>query len=900
MKKLLQSITIILLFSLNTFAQLSFTRYDISITGFTSPSLMKVDDINYDGYKDLGLQFGNFIIIITNSGIGSFQLAPSNINTGQITSFVFSDINNDFNKDISMTLSRCPGVVGVLTNSGLLNFNSEIDYESGATSSLGYCSSPSGVVSNDFNNDGYLDIASINSYGGAIGLSVFLNKGNGLLNNQVYYSDGNTPYYLLSGDVNNDGNIDLIEMYQGGYISIRTNTGNGGFANPTNYTASTLSSPYVQLKASNFTIGDINGDSYLDIILVHNMTNTYNNYTNKSVVTVLTNTGTGNFIEQIKTYDVGTVQSFYFGQGGGNNLAIGDLNGDGNNDLAVTNYLYSTISVLTNTGNGILGNQIQYPTGLTPNGVFINDFNGDSKLDLVVSIYNDKMFASIYFNTSNFTVTSNLNTYSSSSWSLGYPTPSQNILVNSDLVLSSVLGVSNATISSGITLTVPTGLVFTLSGTLTNNGTIVVEDGASLVQATGSSLAGSGTYIIKRNGTSNSTQYNYYSSPIKNGTTAMLGGNSAYVYQYTETSPRNASDYGTGWQSASGNLTVGKGYASAGSGNVVFTGTVNNGNISTPVTYTNVANNITADGWNLVGNPYPSSMDISSFLSANSSVLYTSGVYFWNSSNYVTLNSGSIPSCQGFFVSAKANGNVSFTNNMRTKTNTSLYRVAAKTVLKLSLTNPNGQKDITQIEFTAEGTDGFNPNEDALKLKGNTVLQLYSKARNSVYDLAINTKSNLYLDTTVQLVYDGAVSGTYQLSLDEATNVPDKIWVQDQTTNTVSELKKGTSYTFTGGNTSANQRLVLKLSGARTEILTSNALPSIETKEISIQQKGKDFEIEGNGKLQAQLLDLQGRNLAHTLGNDKLLFSVGMLPEGVYILKVNDELGIKTVKVFIF
>jgi hypothetical protein len=863
MKKLFQSIAISLLFSFNTFAQLSFQTTTLPVG--IKPTSVSVGDLNGDGFNDLAVTNWNSggigtISVYTGTGNGGFGTEKIYSTGLGPQSLVIADVNADNKLDIVVANSGSKSI-SVLTNTGSGILSDAVNFPTGIPNA-----GPVSIATADFNLDGFTDICVAN-YSVTGTITVFSNNGFGDFSNKTIYNVGSIPFCITTGDVNNDGKIDIVVANSASNnVGVLTNTGNGFSSQKTYATGS---------NPSGVSLGDLNNDGFLDMAVINNFSNT---------VGVYLNTNTGTFTNQV-IHSIGSYPA---------SVAISDINGDGFNDLAVVNRGSNNLQILTNSGVATFSNLTTFPAGTYAFNIGIADLNIDGKPDLISTNMNTDNI-SIFFNKTVFPI----NKFKNGIWINDYPTPSQDILVNSDLTLSSDLGVSNATISSGITLTVPTGYVFTLSGTLTNNGTIVVEDGASLVQASGSSLAGSGTYIIKRNGTSNSTQYNYYSSPINNGTTAMLGGTSGYQYQYAENS-RAASDYSTGWQSASGSLSLGKGYTSLGSGSINFTGTINNGNISTPVTYTNIANNITADGWNLVGNPYPSSIDISSFLSANSSVLYTSGVYFWNGTNYVTFNSGSIPSCQGFFISAKTNGNVSFTNSLRTKTKTSLYRVAAKTVLKLSLTNPNGQKDITQIEFTSDGSDSFNPNEDALKLKGNTVLQLYSRARNSVYDLAINTKSNLYLDTTVQLVYDGAVSGTYQLSLDEATNVPDKIWVQDQTTNTVSELKKGTSYTFTGGNTSANQRLVLKLSGARTEILTSNALPSIETKEISIQQKGKDFEIEGNGKLQAQLLDLQGRNLAQTLGNNKLLFSVGMLPAGVYILKINDELGIKTVKVLIF
>ena len=84
-----------------------------------------------------------------------------------------------------------------------------------------------------------------------------------------------------------------------------------------------------------------------------------------------------------------------------------------------------------------------------------------------------------------------------------------------------------------------------------------------------------------------------------------------------------------------------------------------------------------ADGsrFNLVGNPYPSFISVSSFLAANSSVLGSGfDVYGWNGSSYTTYNSASgayIAPGQGFMVGADSSNSATlgFTNSMQSTAN---------------------------------------------------------------------------------------------------------------------------------------------------------------------------------------------------------------------------------------
>src|SRR5947209_7078526 len=68
-----------------------------------------------------------------------------------------------------------------------------------------------------------------------------------------------------------------------------------------------------------------------------------------------------------------------------NPVAIGDLNGDGRLDLAVTNWGSGNASVLLGDGNGTFANAVNYATGTQPLALALGDLDGDGMLDLAVA-----------------------------------------------------------------------------------------------------------------------------------------------------------------------------------------------------------------------------------------------------------------------------------------------------------------------------------------------------------------------------------------------------------------------------------------------------------------------------------------------------------------------------------
>ncbi len=124
-------------------------------------------------------------------------------------------------------------------------------------------------------------------------------------------------------------------------------------------------------------LGDLNGDGVPDLVVANN------GYFDGSFssVSILLGKGGGSF-QPARNLDVGRNP---FG------VAVGDFNGDGIPDLAVTHAFsdsdLGTVSVLLGNGDGSFQAPVDYQVGAEPKSIAVGDFTGDGTLDLVTANY---------------------------------------------------------------------------------------------------------------------------------------------------------------------------------------------------------------------------------------------------------------------------------------------------------------------------------------------------------------------------------------------------------------------------------------------------------------------------------------------------------------------------------
>ena len=222
---------------------------------------------------------------------------------------------------------------------------------------------PAAIAVGDFNADGNLDLA-IACHDSNV-IDVFFGDGFGTFHQPGMSYPTDTAIAVAVGDFNNDGLPDIASASIGdNSAGVLINQGDGTFIQGQTYPAGA--------QPTGIAVGDFNSDGNLDIAVSASGSNQ---------VAVLLGNGDGTFQQPTQFEDVGNNPQA---------IAVGDFNSDGCLDLAVANFNDNTVSVLLGhktNGNcdGTFLPQTTYPTGTSPQGIAVADFNGDGCPDLAVT-----------------------------------------------------------------------------------------------------------------------------------------------------------------------------------------------------------------------------------------------------------------------------------------------------------------------------------------------------------------------------------------------------------------------------------------------------------------------------------------------------------------------------------
>lgn len=550
-------------------------------------------------------------------------------------------------------------------------------------------------------------------------------------------------------------------------------------------------------------------------------------------------------------------------------------------------------------------------------------------------------------------------------------TCSINLQVSSNLTLTSNVSAKRIVVAKGYSITVPNGYTLESCENIINDGTIIVEDGGSLLQSSlTSSNSGTGTYRVKRIVYGGTNHLSFMSSPISACSTSTVSTNPCDIYLWDPQNQYYSFDYPSGYTGncngvsvtfsgqyaqAAGDyiMDVARGYVVKQSGDSIksFDGTVNNGNINYTI-YTTSKNNAvgwSGDDWNLVGNPYPSAINLSTFLTDNAASM-NGGFYIWDddgsyysgysSADYLVYNGvgsttspnsevsfdGKLASGQGFFIQADdigAPGGDSYTLNFKNTqrvsgSNSNFFREAEtkKSRIWLDLYQNNTSLSTALVGFVNDATLGVDKMYDAHRVSAGNAFEFNSLIDQETF--AIQGLPTLFWgeSVTVKLQFKVPTAGQYSIhaaTIEKALESYE-FWLIDNAMHTQVNLSQQPEYIFnvsTGGNNTNRFELLVtnKLSIANAaqtakdlHLQTTQDTTSSTTSIAAIQ---KDNELQFNAAFtngglyfvsnrvieSLEILNLEGKVIYSQLPNNQESKFAISPADGIYILRYTTTTG---------
>lgn len=440
-----------------------------------------------------------------------------------------------------------------------------------------------------------------------------------------------------------------------------------------------------------------------------------------------------------------------------------------------------------------------------------------------------------------------------------------------------------------------------------------------------------GNIVVDRFVPATNTFDHFISSPVNNGLTvtqnyqddfSVSGSPLNYVYNTDPTQPQPSPFPTTWWYNETLTSSFTPGWINArtfvmspGSGvnaripqNIAFdvTGPPNKGQVLVNVSRTD-------DGFNLVGNPYPSPIRLKAVKNGNNSI--APNFYIWNGTNYSLYNSVSnlwinnptstgndrLWHCQAMFVQSLIPGNTNlvFEDSMRTTGLPARFFTEPSNVLKISI-KQNEFSDETALAVYEAADFMYNADLDAVKfnhqIERNVSISTLSEDNR---ELAINLVNTFKTDKKIPLCVIGKEQGLANINVEGLEAITDdiEIYLEDTKLNTLTDLKLKNNYSTTLSEGNNGNRFAL-IFGVK-----NNSENNISGLENNIYSNGKSLFINNisNETMQFMIYNTAGQLVkSNTISGKSGLNTVDCSNlSGVYLVRTNQN-GTETVKKVVF
>ncbi len=519
------------------------------------------------------------------------------------------------------------------------------------------------------------------------------------------------------------------------------------------------------------------------------------------------------------------------------------------------------------------------------------------------------------------TITFDAATWNGSAWINGTPSLTKAVVFAGNFTSTGNLSACSVTVQSGNVVINPGHTLTVQNAVNVVGGSLTFEDTSSLMQNT--NVINSGNVTYKRNTTPmRKFDYTYWSSPVAPQTLVGL-------------SPLTLSDkYFTfnpvigNWVNVAGNslMDAGKGYiirapnnfdvVTTSVFNASFFGVPNNGPISVPIV-------LGASDVNLIGNPYPSAVDIDLFMDFNGDTgtnVVDKTIYIWThntpmtnnnytNSDYAVYNymggvgtaaapgsnsnepNGNIASGQSFFIKGLSVGSAVFNNSMRIAGNNNQFFRSAEEKSRIWLQIYDGAAGYKQalVGYAPGATDGIDSGYDGDLFASGTPVSIYSLVGS--HALTIQGRALPFEDTDIiPLGYKATSSGNLTIGLHNFDGLfeAQNIYLKDKVLQVLHDLKSN-DYAFTSAQGEFNDRFELVFTNSA---LNTPSLAFDQSVVVYVENGVIRVKSSLNALQKVAIYDIRGALLGtQSATGMEVTFSNSLFAQQILLVKVTDEFG---------
>ena len=499
-----------------------------------------------------------------------------------------------------------------------------------------------------------------------------------------------------------------------------------------------------------------------------------------------------------------------------------------------------------------------------------------------------------------------------SNWGSGsVPTATTNVGIATGTTITALgdITVNNLTLDASSALTV--------AGNINNSGDVLLKAGSSLIAKNSAvfnftynrTIATSNWYVISSPTLNQDIDEFVASSNLASGTGSNLAfgtyDTATNTWEYYQSGASANSDV---FNSATGYIMK----LSGGSGDIDFSGTMpTNDSFAIPLL-------TTGNGFNLIGNPYPSFMNSATVLTNSTAAIETQTIWVWDQSanggvgGYevkVTGEDFKVAPGQGFFVQADSDGGnvlISEAEQSHEATDTFAKNENTRPEVHLSMTDGSLVSDTKMYYIDGTTTDFDNGYDGPLFTAADNSFAVYTQlvTGNKGIDYDLQSLPSSGYESMIIPVGVNAVSGTEITFSARSINIPDGLSVilENRITGTYTELNQEIdTYTVTLNEDN---------SGIGQFYIHTNTMSTLSTggfifENVSMYKTtARNIRITGlpEGKGSLKMYSILGQEVFRTSFEGARVNDIQLpssLKSGIFIVKLETETGSFTKKVIL-